>query len=95
MKERNSKGKFLPGNPGKPEGAVNKVKQIQREFIQSLLDDQQDKIKTELQKLTGKDYISAVTCLLEFALPKLNRTELTADADGPNDSKIITGMIIM
>ena len=93
--KRNEQGKFLPGNPGRPEGTPNKVTRMQREFIQSLLDDQQDKIKTELQKLTGKDYISAVTSLLEFALPKLNRSELTADPDGPNGSKVITGMIIM
>lgn len=91
MEQRNNKGKFLPGNPGKPEGAVNKVKQMQREFIQSLLDDQQDKIKDELQKLTGKDYLNAVTGLLEFALPKLSRSELSAD--GPT-VKVITGMII-
>jgi len=54
MKERNKEGKFLPGNPGRPGGAPNKVTKLQREFIQSLIDDQQDKIKTELQKLTGK-----------------------------------------
>jgi hypothetical protein len=95
MKERNKEGKFLPGNPGRPEGVPNKVTKMQREFIQSLLDDQGPKIKDELKKLTGKDYISAVTCLLEFTIPKLNRTELTADADGPNGSKVITGMIIM
>jgi hypothetical protein len=94
MEQRNNKGKFLPGNPGRPEGTPNKVTKMQREFIQSLLDDQQPKIKTELQKLTGKDYITAVTCLLEFALPKLNRTELTADPDGAG-KPIITGMVIL
>ena len=63
MEQRNNKGKFLPGNPGRPEGTQNKVTKIQREFIQSLLDDQQDKIKSELKKLTGKDYLNVVTDL--------------------------------
>lgn len=92
MKERNDKGKFLPGNSGRPGGTPNKVTKIQREFIQSLLDNQQDKIKSELKKLTGKDYINAITCLLEFALPKLSRTELSGD--GPNTVQVITGMVI-
>ena len=91
MSERNSKGKFLPGNPGRPEGTLTKVTKIQREFIQFLLDNQQGKIKRELEKLTGKDYLNAITCLLEFALPKLSRSELSAD--GPT-VKVITGMII-
>lgn len=92
MKERNNKGKFLPGNPGRPEGTLNKVTKIQREFIQTLLDNQQDKIKSELENLTGKDYLNVITCLMEFALPKLNRTELSAD--GPNTIQVITGMVI-
>lgn len=91
MEQRNNKGKFLPGNPGRPEGVPNKVTKIQREFIQSLLDDQQDKIKDELEKLTGKDYLNAITGLLEFALPKLSRSELSAD--GPT-VQVITGMVI-
>jgi len=89
--KRNEQGKFLPGNPGRPEGAPNKVTKMQREFIQSLLDDQQDKIKDELKKLTGKDYLNAVTGLLEFALPTLSRRELRADGQ---TVEVITGMII-
>ena len=92
MKERNEKGNFLPGNPGRPGGVPNKVTKIQREFIQSLLDDQQEKIKAELERLTGKDYINAITGLLEFVLPKLNRSELSSDKG--NSVQIITGMVI-
>ena len=51
---------------------------MQREFIQSLLESQQDKIKSELNLLTGKDYLSVITGLMEYTLPKLQRTELTS-----------------
>jgi hypothetical protein len=61
---------------GREAGTPNKISLIQREFIQSLLDAQQDKIKNELNGLKGKDYIAAISSLMEFALPKLQRTEL-------------------
>ena len=51
---------------------------MQREFIQSLLESQQDKIKSELNSLTGKDYLSVITGLMEYTLPKLQRTEFTS-----------------
>jgi hypothetical protein len=53
----------------------NKITQIQREFVQNLLDKQQTKIKRELNKLTGKEYISVVISLMEFVVPKLSRSE--------------------
>jgi len=63
---------------GRKKGTPNKVTQLQRDFIQSLLDTQQDKIKSELNSLTGKDYLSVITGFMEYALPKLQRTELTS-----------------
>lgn len=73
---------FKPGSSGnisgRKKGTPNKVTQLQREFIQSLLESQQDKIKSELNSLTGKDYLSVIAGLMEYALPKLQRTELTS-----------------
>ncbi|MCX6236372.1 MAG: hypothetical protein NTY07_02255 [Bacteroidia bacterium] len=63
---------------GREQGTLNRVTQLQREFIQSLLDSQQDKIKCELNSLTGKDYLSVITGLMEYAMPKLQQTELTS-----------------
>lgn len=71
--------KGITGNiNGRPKGSQNKVTQLQREFIQDLFAGQHDKIKDELLKLKGKDYINAITSLMEFGVPKLCRTELTA-----------------
>ena len=64
---------------GRPFGTPNKLTQEHREFIQSIIHKQGDKIEIELDRLKGKEYIHAITSLLEFVLPKLSRTELKAD----------------
>lgn len=84
---------FKKGEGGRKKGSSNKVTIIQRDFIQCLLDSQQDKIKSELSKLTGKDYISAITGMMEFVLPKLQRTELKG-ADDNYSLPVIVGMIV-
>jgi hypothetical protein len=48
-------------------------------FIQSFIDKQRVKLEIELDQLKGKEYIQAITSLLEFIIPKLSRTELRAD----------------
>lgn len=68
---------------GRKKGTPNKVTKLQREFIQSLLDAQQAKIKYELGRLHGKDYLGTVTGLMEFVMPKLQRTELVEVEDKP------------
>ncbi len=73
---------------GRKKGTPNKVTQLHREFIQSLLDTQQPKIKLELGRLHGKDYLGAVSGLMEFVMPKLQRTELKTNLD--NLAQIIT-----
>ena len=64
---------------GRPQGKPNKFTQTQREFIESILDKQKDKIESELDKLQGKDYLSTITGLFEYVLPKLSRTEMRTE----------------
>jgi len=64
---------------GRPSGTANKTTQAHREFIQCVIDGQKEKIETELKKLEGKEFISAITGLMEFDLPKLQRTDLHTD----------------
>jgi len=76
--------KGVSGNPnGRPAGSTNKSTQAIREIVQGIVDNQISKIETELNGLTGKEYISAITGLMEFVLPKLSRTDLkSVDDDG-------------
>ncbi len=70
---------------GRKKGTPNKTTKLQREFIQSLLDTQTNKIKLELSRLHGKNYFAALNGLMEFVIPKLQRTEIKED--GVNDDK--------
>ena len=85
---------FKKGNSGnakgRKKGTPNKVTQLQREFIQTLLDTQQDKIKLELNGLHGKDYLGAINGLMEFVIPKFQRTELTTTIINNNQSLLNT-----
>ncbi len=72
--------KGVSGNVnGRRPGTANKLTRLHREFVQNLLDKQQGKIRRELKKLEGKEYLSIVLTLMEFSIPKLNRTELNTN----------------
>ena len=71
--------KGLSGNiKGRTAGKKNKVTTVQREFIQSLLDGQQAKIKTELNNLEGKDYLAVIVSLLKYVVPQ--KIEIEAES---------------
>jgi len=67
MKERDDKGKFGQGNPGKPKGAKNKS--MTRLRIAELIEDSWPKFLKELSTLRGKAYVEAITKLLPFHMP--------------------------
>ena len=64
---------------GRKAGTPNKVESKTKIFLKQLMDDQQDKIERELQKLEGKAYLDAVNTFLEYSEPKLSRTEVKAE----------------
>jgi len=61
---------------GRKKGVENKDKKQIREFISMYLNEHTERLEQELNKLSGKDYINAITGLLEYSIPKLNRTEI-------------------
>lgn len=61
------------GNPnGRPKGSGNKAGREIKAAIESLLNDDtiKAKIKKELEKLEGKDFIKAITDLMPYVVPK-------------------------
>lgn len=77
-----SKGRFQPGEGGRPKGAKNKATTTLRANVQKLLEDNYEQIVNDLQKLDPKSRADLWCKLLEYALPKLNRTEI---AEPPTD----------
>jgi|AntRauTorckE5430_2_1112549.scaffolds.fasta_scaffold14378_3 hypothetical protein len=71
--------KFTKGAGGRPKGAKNKVSEQLRERLEILLSDEWQQIKEDFKELTPKERIEAYIKLMEYSIPKLNRTELKAD----------------
>lgn len=78
---------FAPGesgNPdGRPKGSKNKNTEIWDNFCEFLVNNGAQRFLTELQTLEGKDYTDQFQKIVEFAKPKLARTEVVGDKDAP------------
>jgi hypothetical protein len=89
MKSKHSFPKGVSGNPeGRPKGAVNKVTRSLRESITSFLEDRFDEVKTTWDKLSDKDKVNFYRDLLQYAIPRLQNTELKTDFDTLTDEDL-------
>ena len=79
---RNTDGTFQPGSGGRPPGSKNKASQHLREAVGKLLHENYELVAQDLKKLDPKSRADLWVKLLEFALPKLSRTEI---AEPPTD----------
>jgi len=83
-------GKTLPkrtfGNHnaiGKQKGSIRKNTKITREILANALAGQEVNVRDALEKLAQKNpeaYINAIAKLLNYAMPKLQSTEITAQS---------------
>ncbi len=84
-KERTKTGQFAKGHKGlKPKGAVAKTNSEIKERLQKLMDSyDEEKMIADLESLKPPDRLKIMTGLLEYVLPKLNKTDytLTKDSD--------------
>ena len=80
------------GSKSSRKGRPNKATSDLRKVVADLLDGNAEKIAKDIESLDPKDRVSAWLKLLEFSLPKLNRTqaELTADTAHTEVRVIIT-----
>lgn len=79
---RDDKGRFGIGNPGKPKGAVVKVSVKVREAIVQFLEDNIDQVQSDFKALkTPKDRLQFISEILPYAAPKLSavQTEHTGE----------------
>jgi len=69
---------------GRTKGSVNKTTKFSREVLSMALAGQELNIKIALEKLYEKNpeaYINAITKLLNYAVPKLQSTEINAGSN--------------
>ena len=70
-----TKPKGLPKTGGRKKGTANKVTANMRETIDTFLSENFDDMKLQFEQLEPRDKINAYIRLLEFTVPKLNRTQ--------------------
>lgn len=64
---------------GRSSGAKNKKTLLIDTFAAAVCDGGMEKFKTEIDKLTGKDFIYAYLTLFEYVKPKLSRMDATIE----------------
>jgi len=83
---------FKPGQSGNAGGKPKGVKHADtirlRAIVAQLLEDNIEQVIKDMKALKPRERVAAWTSLLEYALPKLNRSELSFDADALTDEQI-------
>ena len=74
--DRTKKGTFLPGNKGKPKGAVNKITREQKERVEWVLEILDENVEEDLKKMRPSDRVRLWADLQEYIRPKLQRTNV-------------------
>lgn len=83
------KGKpFEKGHPGKKKGTKGKRTLILNTFAEYIVEGGMEKFQTELNKLTGKDYVQSYLAIFEYVKPKLARQEVKSTGGTTNTVKI-------
>ena len=78
MDKRDEHGRFLPGRSsnGRPKGSKNKASSEVREKFQQLVDSYSlEQMKLDLMELDPGERLRIMSGLLDFFIPKLNRTD--------------------
>lgn len=60
---------------GRRKGTPNKKTEALRARVETLIDDNWEKLQDDLKELTSKERVDTIVRLLEYSLPKLSRTE--------------------
>lgn len=76
------------GRKSSRKGVQNKSTTALRESVQALLDDNYQQIVKDLKNLMPKERVDAWVKLLEYALPKLQRSEMSIDISKLSDEEV-------
>lgn len=73
------KKKGSPKTGGRQKGSVNVVTRPLKELISSYSQDSFNRFIVEMDRLEGSEYVKAYLSLLEYSLPKLQRSEIMGE----------------
>jgi hypothetical protein len=85
---RTEKGKFLPGNTGRPKGATNKTTREIKERVEWMLELADERIEESIAKLRPKELVDLAVSLQEYVRPKLQRMNLDMTSKDEEITKI-------
>jgi hypothetical protein len=93
--KRKENGTFAKGNTGggRRKGSKNIATGELREFINGFINDNTDNIQNDFEALEPKERIDTLIKLMEYSLPKLNRTELSTDSEREKNKVVIIRQI--
>lgn len=80
------KPKGTPKTGGRKKGTPNKVTASLREWITELIDNERERMQSDLQKLEPKDRLMMLEKLMQYVLPKQHSTRM--DFDRLTDTEI-------
>ena len=88
--------KGTPKTGGRKAGTPNKTTQTTREFVQSILDANQEQLRDDLKKLAPKDRVNALLGLLPYIIPKQQATTATLAVERLTEDEIsdMAGLIL-
>ncbi len=76
-------------NPaGRPTGSLNKLSKDLRKNITDFLEENFDVVKSEWQKLEGKDKLQFYKDLIQYAIPKMQTMEFQSEFERLSDEDL-------
>ena len=90
-KEQQGRGGKIGGKKSSRKGIKNKKTLILEAFIKNIVnrDSIRKKYVAELKSLEGKQFLDTFRDLLEYVLPKLQRTEMIAEVKAEITKKVV------
>ena len=81
---------------GRVKGTPNKTTLATKEFIQAILDENQEQLKEDLKNLAAKDRVNALLGLLPYIIPKQQATTATLAVERLTEDEIsdMAGLIL-
>lgn len=86
--ERDDKGRFGAGNPGKPKGAISHTSSKVKQAVVEFLERNTENIQESFDKLKPADKLRFISDILPYATPKLSSVQ------SENETNISGGITI-